>query len=138
MSQHQLVIGLGESGMALVRHAARTGVPVTVYDSRQAPAQLSVLQSKYPQVAVHCGAFKDEYLDGITQVLLSPGLSPHVDPLKSILASAAQRNVEVVGELAVFMQALGELNDKSGYAPKVLAVTGTNGKTTVTCVCRWV
>ncbi len=136
MTHKQLVIGMGESGMALVRHAVRTSVPVSVYDSRQAPAQLSVLQEKYPSVSAHCGAFDPAYLDGVSEVVLSPGLSPHAEPLKGILSAANERDIPVMGELAVFMRALAQLQQSQGYAAKVLAVTGTNGKTTVTSLTR--
>ena len=136
MTQNRLVIGLGESGMALVRHAMRTATPVTVYDSRQAPAQLPALKEKYPDVTAHCGAFDAAYLDGVSEVVLSPGLSPHAEPLKTILAVAHERGIPVLGELAVFTRALDDLKHSQNYLPKVLAVTGTNGKTTVTSLTR--
>lgn len=136
MTQNRLVIGLGESGMALVRHAVRTATPVTVYDSRQAPAQLPILQEKYPNVRVHCGGFDATYLDNVAEVVLSPGLSPHAEPLKTILALANERAIPVLGELAVFTRALDDLKQSQNYSPKVLAVTGTNGKTTVTSLTR--
>ena len=136
MTQNRLVIGLGESGMALVRHAMRTATPVTVYDSRHAPAQLPALKEKYPDVTAHCGAFDAAYLDGVSEVVLSPGLSPHAEPLKTILALANERAIPVLGELAVFTRALDDLKQSQNYSPKVLAVTGTNGKTTVTSLAR--
>ena len=136
MTKMQLVIGLGESGLAMVRHAVMCGAPVRVYDSRQAPAQLTVVKERYPDVVALCGEFKGEYLDGVHEVALSPGLSPHAEPLKSILAQAAVRDIPVVGELAVFTRALSDLKATQGYDVKVLAVTGTNGKTTVTSLTR--
>lgn len=136
MTQKQLIIGLGESGVAMVRYAARTSAPVVVYDSRPSPAALPSFVQRYPDVTVHCGAFAHEYLDGVSEVLLSPGLSPYAEPLKSIIAAAQQRGIAVLGELAVFTRALATLRLANGYAPKVLAVTGTNGKTTVTALTR--
>ena len=136
MVQNRLVIGLGESGMALVRHAVCTATPVAVYDSRQAPAQLPVLQEKYPDIRVHCGGFDATYLDNVVEVVLSPGLSPHVEPLKTILTVAHERGIPVLGELAVFTRALDDLKASHDYQPKILAVTGTNGKTTVTSLTR--
>lgn len=136
MSKLQLVVGLGESGLAMVRHALMCDAPVRVYDSRQAPAQLSVVKERYPSVDVFCGEFKAEFLDGVTQVAVSPGLSPHAEPLETILRVAAEKHIPVVGELSVFTNALAALKDATGYAPKVLAVTGTNGKTTVTSLTR--
>ena len=136
MTKMQLVVGLGESGLAMVRHAVACDAPVRVYDSRQAPAQLATVHARYPNVTVLCGEFKNEYLDGVDEVAVSPGLSPHAEPLRSILQQAAVRGVSVVGELSVFTRALGDLKAAQGYAPRVLAVTGTNGKTTVTSLTR--
>ena len=136
MTQKQLVIGLGESGVAMVRYATRSSAPVSVYDSRQSPAALPAFAQRYPDVTVHCGDFSADYLDGVGEVLLSPGLSPHAEPLKTIIAQANARGIAVLGELAVFTRALHELAVQNAYTPKVLAVTGTNGKTTVTSLTR--
>ena len=136
MKQKQLVVGLGESGVAMVRYAVRSSTPVSVYDSRPSPAALPAFAQRYPDVIVHCGAFSNNYLDGVSEVLLSPGLSPHAEPLKSIIAAAQERGIAVLGELAVFTRVLNDLHHQNGYAPKVLAVTGTNGKTTVTALTR--
>lgn len=136
MTKMQLIVGLGESGLAMVRHADSCGASVRVYDSRQAPAQLATVQARYPDVTVFCGEFKDEYLDGVHEVAVSPGLSPHVEPLCRIVQQAAERGIPVVGELSVFTRALANLKATQGYAPHVLAITGTNGKTTVTSLTR--
>lgn len=64
------------------------------------------------------------------------GLSPHAEPLKTILSAAQAREIPVLGELAVFTRALDELKHTQDYQAKVLAVTGTNGKTTVTSLTR--
>ena len=126
---NQLIIGLGESGLAMVRHAVRTGAPVAAYDSR--PAQVSVLRERYADVTAFGGDFKPEFLDGVSEIAISPGLSPHASPLKEILAAANERDINVVGELDLFARAIAAIEN---YAPKVLAVTGTNGKTTVTAL----
>ncbi|MFZ1891365.1 MAG: UDP-N-acetylmuramoyl-L-alanine--D-glutamate ligase [Formosimonas sp.] len=132
----QLVIGLGESGLAMVRHAVSVGTAVSVYDSRSAPALLPTLTERCPDVSAHCGDFNECFLDGVTQVAISPGLSPHASPLREILSLASARNIAVVGELDLFARALVDLQQSRNYAPKVLAVTGTNGKTTVTALTR--
>ena len=136
MTTMQLVVGLGESGLAMVRHAVSCDAPVCAYDSREAPPQLTTVHECYPDVTVLCGEFKNEYLDGVHEIALSPGLSPHSEPLRHILQQAAERGIPVVGELSVFTRALAHLKETQGYAPHVLAVTGTNGKTTVTSLTR--
>lgn len=134
MNVKQLVVGLGESGLAMVRHAVRVGLPVAVYDSRPSPVLQPVLHERYAQVTAFYGAFDLAYLDGVTEIAISPGLSPHASPLAEILAAATERNIAVVGELDVFSRALVEMQASEQYEPKVLAITGTNGKTTVTAL----
>ena len=113
----------------MVRHAVRTGASVAAYDSR--PAQVSVLRERYADVTAFGGDFKSEFLDGVSEIAISPGLSPHASPLKEILTAANERDINVVGELDLFARAIAAIEN---YTPKVLAVTGTNGKTTVTAL----
>ena len=80
------------------------------------------------------GAFTPALLDGgIEIVAISPGLSPLADDLKPLIDAARERGIPVWGELELFAQALKSLG-ANGYAPKVLAITGTNGKTTTTAL----
>ncbi len=128
---HVLVLGLGASGLAMARWCARGGARVTVADTRTAPPQLATLQRDVPAARFVAGAFAAELLrDGITAVFKSPGLSPaDVAPVSDAAQASA---IPVAGELALFAQALADLKASRDYAPKVLAITGTNGKTTVT------
>ena len=132
-----LVLGLGDSGLAMARWLARGGAArVVVLDTRAQPPQLAALRRDVPAAEFHGGAdaLADPAarLDGIRLVLKSPGLSPLDAALAPLLAEAAARGIEVQGELALFALALAELQAARGYAPKVLAITGTNGKTTTT------
>jgi len=117
-----LVLGLGASGLAMARWCARGGAEVTVTDTREAPPQLAVLREELPQVRFVAGAFEAALAEGQDAVYRSPGLSP-----AAVAPVGAAR-----GELDLFAQALAALRAQHGYAPAVLAVTGTNGKTTVT------
>ena len=126
-----LVLGLGESGLAMARWCARHGCRLRIADTREAPPNL-------PQLAVHGvdadfvgGAFSTALLEGVELVAISPGLSPLAADLLPLIAEARERGIPVWGELELFAQALATLGE-SGYAPKVLAITGTNGKTTTT------
>ncbi len=129
--QHVLILGLGASGLAMARWCSRCGAQVTVADSRSAPPQLATLQRDLPAARFVGGAFEAALLqDGVTAVFKSPGLSPSEI---AILSEAAQaRGISVNGELALYAAALDQLKISRAYAPKVLAITGTNGKTTVT------
>jgi UDP-N-acetylmuramoylalanine--D-glutamate ligase len=64
-------------------------------------------------------------------IFVSPGLSPDGD-LKEILSAASEKNIPVWGEVELFAYALRNLKETEQYSPKVIAITGTNGKTTVT------
>jgi UDP-N-acetylmuramoylalanine--D-glutamate ligase len=126
-----LVLGLGESGLAIARWLADCGAQVRVADTRESPERLPALRDAIPQAEFIGGEFTPALLDGIELVALSPGLAPHRE-LATILPAAQEKNLPVWGEIELFAQALAELKQSRGYAPKVLAITGTNGKTTVT------
>ena len=126
-----LVLGLGESGLAMALWLARSGAAVRVADTREAPERLAALQAAVPQARFIAGAFTAELLDGVDFVAVSPGLAPGRE-LAQIAPAAAEKNIPVWGEIELFAQALAALKAERGYAPKVIAITGTNGKTTVT------
>ena len=130
--QHVLILGLGASGLAMARWCARQGANVTVADTREAPPQLATLRSELPQVGFIAGAFTPGLVEGtpVRMVLRSPGLSPaEVAP---VFIAANASGLWLGGELDLFFEALQTLKASQNYAPKLLAITGTNGKTTVT------
>ena len=126
-----LVLGLGESGLAMALWLARSGAAVRVADTRETPERLAALQAAVPQAQFIAGAFTADLLDGVDFVAVSPGLAPHRE-LAQIVPAAAEKNIPVWGEIELIAQALTALKAERGYAPKVIAITGTNGKTTVT------
>lgn len=127
-----LVLGLGESGLAIARWCARHACALRIADTREAPTNLALLREAVADAEFVGGAFTPALLDGgIEIVALSPGLSPLEPALATLLAAARERGIAVWGELEFFARALAGLA-ANGYAPKVLAITGTNGKTTTT------
>ncbi len=127
-----LVLGLGESGLAIARWCARHACPLRVADTREAPPNLAALRESVADAGFVGGAFTPALLDGGVEIVaLSPGLSPLEPALAALLAAARERGIPVWGELEFFARALAGLA-ANGYAPKVLAITGTNGKTTTT------
>ena len=132
--QRVLVLGLGASGLAMARWCARAGAQVTVADTRSAPPQLALLQAELPSVRFIAGPLSAELVAGqdVTSVYRSPGLAPQ--EIAPVVDAARAIGLPVGGELDLFAKALAALAQQHGYAPKVLAITGTNGKTTVTAL----
>jgi UDP-N-acetylmuramoylalanine--D-glutamate ligase len=131
--RHILILGLGASGLAMARWCARCSAHVTVADTRAEPPQLEPLRELLPQARFVGGPFSaDLVAPDVQAVFRSPGLSP--EQAAPVLAAARERGIEVGGELSIFADALAELHAREHYAPAVLAVTGTNGKTTVTAL----
>jgi len=129
--KHALVLGLGESGLAMAHWLAQAGARVRVADTRAEPQRLPALREAAPGAEFIGGEFAAALLDGVDFVAVSPGLAPHRE-LAEIVPAAAERRIPVWGEIELFAQALAHLRETSGYTPKVIAITGTNGKTTVT------
>ncbi|MEH6435337.1 UDP-N-acetylmuramoyl-L-alanine--D-glutamate ligase [Massilia sp. DD77] len=130
-----LVLGLGESGLAMAQWLARCGARVRVADTRTEPQRLFALRQAVPNAEFvggdEGGKFPATLLDGVDFVAVSPGLAPNRE-LAAITPAAHERHIPVWGEIELFAQALAHLRQDRGYAPKVIAITGTNGKTTVT------
>jgi len=129
-----LVLGLGESGLAMARWLARDGFAVRVWDSRAEPPQAAALREHVPQAEVIGGALDAGALAGIERVFKSPGLAPGDERIAAVLTAAHAAKLPVQGELELFAAALESLRTTADYAPKVIAVTGTNGKTTTTAL----
>ena len=129
------MLGLGESGLAMARWCARLGAQVQVWDSREQPPHAAALAAAAPGATLRSGALSADDLAGVQMVLKSPGLTPHDDRIAPLLAAARATGIAVGGELDLFARALVDLQADRGYAPKVLAITGTNGKTTTTAMC---
>ena len=132
---HVLVLGLGDSGLAMARWCARHGAAVQVWDSRENPPQAAALAEAAPGARLRSGTLSADDLAGVQMVLKSPGLAPDDGRIAPLLAAARATGIAVGGELDLFTHALADLQAARGYAPKVLAITGTNGKTTTTAMC---
>lgn len=114
-----LVVGLGKTGLSCAVFLARRGVPVAVTDSRANPPGLNALRTESGMGAIALGGFDKNLFAWAQRVLVSPGVSVH-EPL---IAEAQARGAEVLGDVELFARVV--------KAP-VLAITGSNGKSTVT------
>ncbi len=118
-AKHSLIVGLGATGLAVARYLAARGERVRVIDSRSDPPGLRELRAAVPGVDISLDTLDERWLDGASRVLLSPGL-PYDLPLA---VEARRRGLAVIGDIELFALAV--------RAP-VIAVTGSNGKSTVT------
>lgn len=117
--QFRIVVGLGKSGMSLVRFLARQGLRFAVADTRANPPELATLQRDYPEVEVRCGELDVEFLCRASELYVSPGLAVATPALQE----AAARGVKLSGDIDLFA--------RYAKAP-IIAITGSNAKSTVT------
>src|SRR5262245_10818359 len=127
-----VVLGLGDTGLSMARWLVRRGAAVRVADSRAVAPHAEVLARELPGVPLAAGAFTAETLHDAELIAVSPG----VDRREPALAQAIAGGVPVVGDVELFAQALQTLDARHSTigTPKVLAITGTNGKSTVTAM----
>ncbi len=118
-----VVLGLGLTGYSLARHLAAKGAAVRVADTRQRPPFAAKLAAVLPRVAIATGPIADATLAGADLIAISPGV-PKDQPA---IAAAVARGAELVGDIELFARALPP-------EQKVIAITGSNGKTTVTAL----
>lgn len=114
-----LVVGLGKTGLSCVRYLSEQGREVAVADSRTAPPGLDELRSRWPEIPVHLGAFDAELFAGFNELVVSPGISI----AEPAIAGAAERGARIRGDIDLFAE---------GADAPIIAITGSNGKTTVT------
>ena len=118
-ARRTLVVGLGDTGLSVARYLSRQGVAVAIVDSRDNPPGLERLRAELPDdVALFLGGFHAEAFARAEQIVISPGVSAR----EPEIAAAVARGVPLIGDVELFAQA--------ATAP-VLAVTGSNGKSTV-------
>ncbi|WP_323754064.1 UDP-N-acetylmuramoyl-L-alanine--D-glutamate ligase [Marinobacter sp.] len=114
-----LIVGLGKTGLSCVRYLSGQGRSVTVADSRTNPPGLEELHEGWPEVPVHLGEFDPELFAGFSELVVSPGISI----AEPAIEAAAKKGALIRGDVDLFAEAAD--------AP-VVAITGSNGKTTVT------
>ena len=115
----RIVVGLGKSGMSLVRFLANQGVSFAVADTRENPPELATLRRDYPHVDVRCGELDVEFLCRADELYVSPGLALATPALQA----AAARGVKLSGDIDLFA--------RNAKAP-IVAISGSNAKSTVT------
>ncbi len=120
-----LVLGLGDTGFSMAKWLVRQGANVRVADTRPAPPRLADLGRSLPGVAAHCGPLREKIFAGIDLIAISPGVPLAGPEVRRAMAAG----VPVVGDVELFARAF-----PAAGRPKIIAITGTNGKTTVTAL----
>lgn len=116
-----LVLGLGETGLSALRWLKTQGAILSVADTREVPPGMAALNTELPEVVLHTGPFSEQLFKSIDLVVVSPGVALS----EPAIQAAINNGISVVGDVELFAQ----------FRPataKVIAITGSNGKTTVT------
>lgn len=125
MNTHTLIVGLGKTGLSCAKFLVQRGINVTVTDTRNNPPGLIALRTEVPQATLALGGFQEQVFGTAQQIILSPGV-PIAEPL---IQKAIQRGVTVIGDIELFAQ---EINQQpAATRAQIIAVTGSNGKSTV-------
>ena len=119
--QLAVVVGLGRTGLSVVPHLLSLGYDIEIYDNRDLPPQLSILQETFPDIPVITGRFNAQRFCEADLLVVSPGV-PLTEPA---VAQALGENVETVGDIELFVRTV--------KAP-IVAITGANGKSTVSAL----
>ena len=114
-----VIVGMGDTGCACARYLHGPDSRLAVMDSREQPPGYRTLKAELPDVPLYTGGFDPDLLNEAACVVLSPGVAPD----EPALASVRSRGVPIIGDIEIFARA--------ARAP-VLAITGSNGKSTVT------
>ncbi len=116
-----IIVGLGTTGLSVARYLAAKQQDFAVVDSREAPPNADDLKRDFADVACHFGGFKSDWLDHAGQLVVNPGIAVATPELQQ----AQQAGAEIIGDIELFARELGN-------STPIVAITGSNGKTTVT------
>lgn len=121
-SRHVVVVGLGDTGLATVRWLLAHGARVTVADSREDPPRYPALERDFPSVSCRFGAFTEQTFADAELLVVSPGVPLSLPAITDFI----RHKGEVLGDIELFARAIADIGSK------VIAITGSNGKSTVT------
>ncbi|GIU03525.1 UDP-N-acetylmuramoyl-L-alanine--D-glutamate ligase [Shewanella morhuae] len=117
-----IVLGLGATGLSVVRYLCGKGITPLVMDSRRQPPGAETLLTSFPDVKLISGGFDCRYLVQASQIIISPGIAMYTPEVRVAL----DMGIEVIGDIELFAR---EIADRT---PCVIGITGSNGKSTVT------
>ena len=114
-----LILGLGKTGLSCARYLQEQGMDFDFADTRKQPALLATVKEQFPNSNVLLGDFSEKLLENVQMLVLSPG----IDPRNAMVRSAYECGLDVVGDVELFARECMQ---------PVVAITGSNGKSTVT------
>ena len=117
----RLILGIGATGLSVARFLARRGQAFAAADSRGHPAMIEQFRAENKDIRLHLGDESEIDLDGIEQLIVSPG----IDPRHPWVGRARELGVEIVSDIDLFLAEVARL----GHS--VVGITGSNGKSTV-------
>ena len=126
-----VVLGLGDTGLSAIRWLAARGAKVSAADTRTGPPQADRLRMLLPDIRLRTGPFDPAELQAADMLVVSPGLALS----EPAIAQAVASGVEVIGDVELFARAIHALNTQREHPMKLIAITGSNGKSTVTAMC---
>ncbi len=114
-----LIIGLGQTGLSCARFLVQQGYAVAIMDTREQPPLLSIVQQELPDLLVNTGGLISEWMLKSDTSVLSPGVDPRLPEIKA----ARDAGIEIIGDIELFARHANA---------SIIAITGSNGKSTVT------
>ncbi|MFK0572872.1 UDP-N-acetylmuramoyl-L-alanine--D-glutamate ligase [Endozoicomonas sp.] len=123
-SCNRVIIGLGKTGLSCARYLYSQGLPFKIIDTRENPPGEEECRQKFPDVPLHTGGFNESWLMAADELVVSPGIAL----AEPVIANAIENGATAIGDIELFCRAV---NRESPQKP-VVAITGSNGKSTVT------
>ncbi|MEE9310437.1 MAG: UDP-N-acetylmuramoyl-L-alanine--D-glutamate ligase [Cocleimonas sp.] len=120
-SIHSVIVGLGQTGLSVARYLQNKNEDFAVVDSRKAPPNADDLKSNYADVPFHFGDFNTAWFASANQLIVNPGIAVATPEIQQ----AKQSGAEIIGDIELFAREIGQTKP-------IVAITGSNGKTTVT------
>ncbi len=118
-SCNRLIIGLGKTGLSCARYLHQQGLPFAMMDTRENPPGVSVCREEFADVPLHLGGFNEQWLMAADELVVSPGIAL----AEPAIARAIEHGATAIGDIELFCRAVEK---------PVVAITGSNGKSTVT------
>ena len=116
-----VIVGLGTTGLSVARFLQQQQREFMVMDSRNNPPNAEDLKQSFPNVPYHFGSFNSEWLNQAEQIIVNPGIAVATPEIRE----AKQAGAEIVGDIELFVREVKNTQP-------IIAITGSNGKTTVT------